>query len=297
MSTKDYYETLGVTKQATADEIKKSYRKLAVTCHPDRNPGDKQAEDRFKDINEAYAVLSDPDKRKQYDTYGSTDFHQHFSQEDIFRNFNFNDVFSEMGIGGGDDILSRLFGSGFHPGGGRFSARPQRGSDLALDITITFREAALGAEKMVSYVRDGQQEHLNVKVPAGVDTGSKVRLQGKGSSGRGHAAAGDLFLSIRVLPDPLFKREGNDIHVTKTIVFSEACLGTTVDVETLEGVKRVKVPAGIQHGTKIRLKGHGIPILGSKGKGDLFVSIIIHVPEALNAIQQQLIEELKSVGL
>lgn len=297
MAQKDYYEALGVTKDASADDIKKSFRKLAVKYHPDRNQGDSAAEEKFKEINEAYAVLSDPDKRKKYDTFGSADFHQQYSQEDIFRNFDFSGTFKDMGMGGGDDIFSRLFGGAFRRPGGGFRRGPQKGADLSLETTVSFREAALGAEKLVAFRRNGTREELKVKIPAGVDNGSRIRISGKGSDGENGGPSGDLFLELKVANDPVFIREGGDLFIERAIRFSEACLGTGLEVPTLEEPKRIKIPAGIQPGTKIRLKGCGIKTLGSNAKGDLYVKISIHVPEGLNSSQRKLIEALAKDGL
>jgi DnaJ-class molecular chaperone len=299
MASTDYYKTLGVDKNAPAEEIKKAFRKLAVKYHPDRNPNDKAAEDKFKEINEAYAVLSDPKKKEEYDTYGSSGFHKQYSQEDIFRGFDFGNVYKDMGAGGGEDIFSRLFGGGFGRGGGRggFRGGPQRGGDLEMEVEIGFRDAAHGAEKLIAFRRGSQREELKIKIPAGVDNGSKIRLTGKGSQGEGGGPDGDLFLTMRVLPDQIFTRDGGDLFVERTIPFSSACLGTSLDVPTLEGDKRIKVAAGIQPGTKIRLKGCGIKPLGSNAKGDLYVKISVHVPETLNADQKKLVEELGAMGL
>ncbi len=297
MAQKDYYEALGVAKDASADDIKKSFRKLAVKYHPDRNQGDSAAEEKFKEINEAYAVLSDPDKRKKYDTFGSADFHQQYSQEDIFRNFDFSGTFKDMGMGGGDDIFSRLFGGAFRRPGGGFRRGPQKGADLSLETTVSFREAALGAEKLVAFRRNGTREELKVKIPAGVDNGSRIRISGKGSDGENGGHSGDLFLELKVANDPVFIREGGDLFIERAIRFSEACLGTGLEVPTLEEPKRIKIPAGIQPGTKIRLKGCGIKTLGSNAKGDLYVKISIHVPEGLNNSQRKLIEALAKDGL
>jgi DnaJ-class molecular chaperone len=299
MASTDYYKTLGVDKKASAEEIKKAFRKLAVKYHPDRNPNDKAAEDRFKEINEAYAVLSDPKKKDEYDTYGSSGFHKQYSQEDIFRGFDFGNVYKDMGAGGAEDIFSRLFGGSFGRGGARggFRGGPQRGGDLEMEVEISFRDAAQGAEKQIAFRRNGQREELKIKVPAGVDNGSKIRITGKGGQGEAGAPDGDLFLIMRVLPDHLFTRDGGDLFVDRTIPFSSACLGTTLDVPTLEGDKRIKVPAGMQPGTKIRLKGCGIKPLGSNAKGDLYVKVALRVPETLNAEQKRLVEELGKLGL
>ncbi|MDA8412413.1 MAG: DnaJ domain-containing protein [Desulfobacteraceae bacterium] len=299
MASTDYYKALGVDKNASPEEIKKAFRKLAVKYHPDRNPNDKAAEDKFKEINEAYAVLSDSKKKEEYDTYGSSGFHKQYSQEDIFRGFDFSNIYKDMGAGGGEDIFSRLFGAGFGRGGGRggFRSGPMRGSDLEMEVDIGFRDAAQGAEKQIAFRRGGQREELKVKIPAGVDNGSKIRIAGKGGQGESGGANGDLFLVIRLLPDPLFSREGGDLFVESTIPFSAACLGTSLEVPTLDGDKRIKVPAGIQPGTKIRLKGFGVKPLGSNTKGDLYAKISVHVPETLNAEQKKLVEELAKKGL
>lgn len=299
MAATDYYKSLGVEKGASADDIKKAFRKLAVKYHPDRNPGDKSSEDKFKEINEAYAVLSDPEKKQKYDTFGSSGFHQQYSQEDIFRNFDFGNAYQGMGGTGAEDIFSRLFGGSFGRGGGRggFRAGPQKGGDLEMETEISFRDAAQGAEKAVAFRRNGQREELKVKIPAGVDNGSRIRITGKGAQGEGGGPAGDLFLVIRVLPDPIFSREGGDLFVERSIPFSAACLGVSLDVPTLEGDKRIKVPAGIQPGIKIRLKGCGIKPIGSNSKGDLYVKIIVHIPESLNGDQKKLVEEMAGKGL
>ncbi len=301
MASTDYYKALGVDKNTSPEDIKKAFRKLAVKYHPDRNPDDKGAEDKFKEINEAYAVLSDPKKKEEYDTYGSSGFHKQYSQEDIFRGFDFGNVYKDMGAGGGDDIFSRLFGGAF--GGGRgagrggFRAGPQKGGDLEMEIDVSFRDAVAGAERSVAFRRSGKREELRVKVPAGVDNGSKIRITGKGSPGEGGGPDGDLYLIIRVLPDPVFTRDGGDLVVERPIPFSAACLGTSLDVPTLEGDKRIKIPAGIQPGTKIRLKGFGVKPLGSNTKGDLYVKIALHIPEALNSEQTRLVEELAKTGM
>jgi len=288
MAARDYYEILGVKKSATADEIKKAYRKLAVKYHPDKNPGDKQAEERFKEISEAYAVLSDAEKRKQYDQFGSDGFHQRFSQEDIFRGFDINDLLREMGFGG-----AGRGGFGF----GQGARGPRRGEDLAMEVQVTLRESASGGEKRVTFSHGGERQELSVKIPAGIDDGAQLRVKGKGSSGVGGGPAGDLYLTIRVGRDPDFVREGDDLVVERQIRFSEAALGTSLDVPTLETPKRIKVPAGVQSGTKIRLRGCGIPHRGGSGKGDLYVKVSVKVPELVTGEQKKLLEQLAKAGL
>lgn len=296
MGQKDYYETLGVKKGAAVDEIKKAYRKLAVKYHPDKNPGNKEAEERFKEINEAYAVLSDPQKKEQYDQFGSAGFHQRFSQEDIFRGFDVGDLFKDAGFGT-DDIFSRIFGGGFQQRGGFGFGGRGKGEDYSMALTVSFREAFTGCEKRVAFKRDGKREELSVKVPAGVDTGARLRIHGKGGGGIGGGPPGDLYLDIRVGSDPLFAREGDDLIVERQVKFTAAALGTTLEVPTMDGTKHIKVPAGIQPGTKIRLKGFGFPHMGKTGRGDLYVRIGVSVPDQLTAPQRELLEELAKKGL
>lgn len=290
----DYYAVLGLEKTASADQIKKAYRKLALKYHPDKNPGDKKAEDRFKEISEAYAVLSDPEKKQQYDQYGDADFHRRFSQEDIFRNADFGDIFREFGFGGGgDDIFSQMFG-------GRSShhrARPRKGQDFLMRITIPFRQAILGGERRVDIDRNGQNEQLQVRIPAGVEPGQKLRIPGKGGPSPSGGPTGDLLLEINVSKDSRFRREGNDLYTTIKIPFTGACLGTTVTVETLEDAKRIKVKPGTHNGSKIRLKGFGVPGHAGKQAGDLYAVINIEVPEELTEEQKALIEKLREEGL
>lgn len=296
---KDYYAVLGVDKSASTEQLKKAYRKLAIKYHPDKNPGDRQAEERFKEITEAYAVLSDPDKRHQYDQFGEAGFHQRFSQEEIFRNADLNDIFREFGFGG-DDLFSQLFGGrggafrggAFH--GGR--ARPIRGQDLLLRLAIPFRQAILGGERQIDLSRHGHGhgEPIKVRIPPGVEQGRKLRVAGKGAPSPAGGPPGDLLLEIEVLADPVFTRDGHDLTVTVQVPFSGACLGTTVDVPTLEGDKRIKVKAGTRSGSRIRLKGFGVP--GHPG-GDLYAVVAVDVPDSLSAEQQKLLEKLRDCGL
>lgn len=299
MADKDYYEILGLKSGATPEEIKKAYRKLAVKYHPDKNPGDRGAEDRFKEINEAYAVLSDPDKKSQYDKFGSTGFHQRYSQEDIFRGFNTSDIFREYGFGS-DDILSRIFGANGGRGGrqgGRSGSMSRQGGDFEMELAISFREAFAGCEKRVAYTREGKNEELMVKIPAGIDSGGRLRMAGKGGNGLGGGNAGDLYLNITMRPDPQFMRESNDIIVQQHIRYSLVCLGGNLEIATLDGIKRIKIPAGIQTGTKIRLKGLGFPLMGKSGRGDFYVQVQVFVPTALSPIQKNLLEKLSAEEL
>lgn len=295
---KDYYAVLGVPKDASAEAIKKAYRKLALKHHPDKNPGNSQAEEKFKEITEAYAVLSDAEKRRQYDQFGDTGFHQRYSQEDIFRGADINSIFREFGFGfGNDDLFSQLFGGGrgrVHPGG---RPRPTQGQDYLMHISIPFRTAILGGETRVDYRRDSQVEQLTVRIPAGVENGQKLRVAGKGGHGGSGGPPGDLLLEIAIEADPLFRREGDDLLVTVEVPFSGACLGTSVEVPTLDGPKRIKIPAGMPGGRKIRLRGFGVPLRGSKTRGDLYAMIMVAIPDHLTAAQKKLLEQLQDIGL
>jgi curved DNA-binding protein len=299
MGQRDYYEVLGIKKGASIEEIKRAYRKLAVKYHPDKNPGDKQAEERFKEINEAYAVLSDPKKKEQFDNFGSNNFHQRFSQEDIFRGFDVGDLFKDQGFGT-DDIFSRIFGQmRGHRGqaGGGHGRMAARGEDFSMEIQVSLRDAYHGGEKRVAYKRDGGREEISVKIPAGIESGAKLRVAGRGAPGRFGGAAGDLFLTVTVLPDPVFQREGADIVVTREVKYSEAVMGGSIEVRSMEGNKRIKIPAGIQSGTKVRLKGLGFPEMGKGSRGDQYVRIEVQVPDKLTPRQKELVEQLAAEGL
>lgn len=290
----DYYHVLGLKKGATPEEIKKAYRKLALKYHPDKNPGNTAAEEKFKEINEAYAVLSDPQKKQQYDQFGSTGFQQRYSKEDIFRGFDVGDIFRDMGFGT-EDIFGQMFGAG-RGGGARFTRR-QDGEDFTMELKVGFREAYAGGEKRVAFKRNGVKEELSVKIPAGIEEGARLRVAGKGGEASGGGRPGDLYLAVQIGSDPVFSREGSNLVVERTISFTDAVLGTALEVPTLEQPKRIKVPPGIQPGTKIRLKGLGFPRMGGGGKGDLYVKIGIAVPERVTEEQKQLLEELKKKGL
>lgn len=314
----DYYQVLGVGKKATAEEIKKAYRKLAVKWHPDKNPDNKAAEEKFKKISEAYAVLSDPKKREEYDTFGSADqFRQQYSQEDIFRGFDLDEILRSFGFGGAraggrttfrtsrsgggfqdyDDPFAGLFG-GRGAGGRQYANMPQKGQDAEYNLSISLEESVFGTDKKISFQMENRIEDINVKIPAGISTGKKLRLPGKGLPGYNGGPHGDLYLNISVLPHPIFARDGNDLYIEKTIKFSQAALGTSIDVPTLEGTsKRLKVAPGTQNNTKIRMKGFGVPGLKGAAKGDQYIKISIEVPKKLTDKQIKLVEQLAQEGI
>lgn len=316
MQDQDYYKLLGIAKAASKDEIKKAYRKLALKYHPDRNKDDKAAEEKFKQISEAYAVLSDAEKRKMYDTYGSSDFKQRFSQEDIFRGADLGSILREFGInfgagsgasyrtssmggGGFEDLFGQFGGQGFNTG--CRSGRPAgavKGSDLSMELPIALEEVLAGAEKTISLGRGSQAVKVSVKVPAGIESGKKLRVSGKGNPSPMGGPAGDLYLLIRVLPHNIFQRDGNDLIVDREVKFSEVLLGTEIDVPTLDGKKlKVRVPAGTQQNAKLRLKGKGLPDGPRAPRGDLFVRIIVSIPKKLSEEQKNLAKELAALGM
>jgi curved DNA-binding protein len=311
MAEQDYYQLLGVDRSASLEEIKKAYRKLALKYHPDKAKGDKHAaEEKFKQISEAYAVLSNPEKRKQYDEFGSQAFRDRFTREDIFRGFDFNEIF-DFGISEG--IFSRLFGGlgGGQPRGGAriftfgggpqgFKAQPQavKGDDLLVEVPITLHEIAFGAEKLLSIPLNGQAEKLAVKVPPGTLPGKKLRVAGKGRPSPFGGPPGDLYVRLREVEHPVFKREGNDLYVDRHIRFTEAALGTKVTVPTLDGkTMSLKVPPGTQSHTRMRLKGYGLPYANGKTRGDQYVRIIVDTPANLTKKQRALLEELVKENL
>jgi molecular chaperone DnaJ len=337
---RDYYEVLGIARTATDEEIKKAYRRLAVKYHPDKNPDDRrEAEERFKELVEAYQILSDAERRAQYDRFGHAAFEQGGAA-----GFDFGAGF--------EDIIGDLFGDFF--GTGRSRGRSRRGQDLRYELELSFEEAAFGCEKTITIPRlsrcetcrgrgarpgttpktcpqcrgsgqvrfqqgffsiaktcghcNGQgsiiadpctacggsgaqrrTHQLSVKIPAGVDAGSRLKLRGEGEAGGG--TPGDLYVVVHVREHPLFVRAGNDVVCDVPLSFSHAALGTELEVPTLEGPAKVKVPAGTQSGQVFRLKGRGIPELNGYGRGDEIVRIIVETPRKLSARQRELLEE------
>lgn len=355
----DYYELLGVAKNATEEELKKAYRKKAVQYHPDKNPGNKEAEEMFKKVSEAYEALKDPEKRAAYDRYGHAafegagagprgaggfgggGFHDPF---DIFR-----EVFGQGG-GGGGGIFDQFFGGEGNGGGSG------RGSDLRYDLEITLEEAARGVEKEISFRKLGECRHcsgsgaepgskkttcptcrgagqvttsrgffhvrqvcptchgtgsrfervcakcsgegrvqetakINVRIPPGVDTGSKLRSTGNGEAGVMGGSAGDLYIVIHVKEHEVFERQGDDLFCEMPIKFTLATLGGTIQVPTMEGKATLKIPAGTQSGTTFRLKGRGMPQLRGGGSGDQLIRVHVEVPIALTSEQRKKLEE------
>ena len=360
---RDYYEVLGVDKSASADDIKKAYRKLAVKYHPDKNPGDKAAEEKFKEAAEAYSVLSDPDKKARYDQFG------HAGVEGAGPDFsggfgNLNDILNDL-FGGGFGGFSGFGGFGGFGGGGRGQRqqRVYRGRDIRVRVKLTLEEIAKGVEKEISIEKSvpcqecggrgaknssdiktcpacngtgqvqrvvnsflGQtvtystcqqcggegkiisnpcrscggtglvrkRETIKVKIPAGVEAGMQMTIQGEGHAAKNNGINGDLLVVIEEQEHPDFKREGNDLYYTKVISLPEAILGAEVEVPGIDGKYSIKVDAGTQSGTVVRLKGRGLPsVNGYGGKGDLYVKIAVWIPKKLNKEEKAIVESMK----
>ena len=349
-SKADYYELLGVSRDIGAEELKKAYRKAALRYHPDRNPDDKAAEEKFKDLSEAYQVLSDPEKRVQYDRFGHAAFEQGaggFSGGFDFSTHNFEDIFGD------------IFGDFF--GGGSRAGRQVRGQDLSYSLEVSFEEAAFGTEKTVSLPRratcaacqgsgakpgtrpqtcgtcrgsgqmrfqqgfftvartcnrcDGhgsvvtdpcaecrgagavrKTSNLQIKIPGGVDAGSRLKLRGEGEAGPAGGIAGDLYVTIHVGAHPLFERQHNEVICELPISFPQAALGADIEAPTLEGKIKMKVPAGTQSGSVFRLRGKGIVDLRGGGRGDQLVRVVVETPTDLGAKQKELLEEFAQLN-
>ncbi len=346
---RDYYEVLGVSREATDQEIKSAYRKLAIKFHPDKNPGSKDAEESFKEAAEAYSVLSDPEKRSRYDHFGHSGMQGGFSGFDPA-------TFSDFG-----DILGDLFGFGDIFGGSRRRHGPERGADLRYDLKISFRDAAFGLKTKIKIPRletcsscggrgtakgkspttcpacqgAGQVRYqqgffsisrtcgqcngegriirdpcetchgkghvrkeriLELKIPAGVDNGSRLRIQGEGEAGGRGGPQGDLYVVIYVEEHPFFQRQGNNLYCQIPIGITQAVLGAEISVPTLEGEEKLKIPEGTQTGTIFRLRNKGIISLNERGRGDEFVTVNVVVPSKLSKEQRQLYECLAGLN-
>ena len=305
MAKKDYYDVLGISRSADEKEIKRAYRKLAKKYHPDTNPGDKQAEQKFKEITEAYNVLSDAEKKKLYDQYGFAAFEEDFGSRTggfggeefrsgqggpgggAYREYHFTG--GDMGDMGGifDDIFGDMFHRGFR----------QKGADAHADISINFDEAVFGCDKVLQ-LRDenGKVSSLQVHIPAGIDEGQCVRLKGQGGAGVGGADAGNLLLKVHINPKPGYERKGNDVYVTVNIPYTTAVLGGEAVVPTLTGKVSCKIAAGTQSGSKIRLKGKGITSMKNPAhRGDEYIVVQIEVPKHLTPEERQKLMEYDRV--
>jgi DnaJ-class molecular chaperone len=330
MEFKDYYQTLGVAKTAPAKDIKQAYRKLARKHHPDVNPGDKGAETRFKEINEAYEVLGDPEKRRKYDELGANwrmyeqaqqqgqawpggapfgggaggfgegggawtinmggpGGYRTMSEEEMHDLFGNEDPFS--------DFFKTFFGGGGPQEAGRGrqtrAARSHKGRDIEHEVELTLEEAYHGAMRRISIKQGGHARSVDVRIPAGVKDGSRVRAAGEGESGSNGGMSGDLFLRVRLKPHPVFERRGSDLHAKVTVPLTTTVLGGEAQVPTISGSVRLKIPETTQSGQVFRLKGHGMPAVGKPDeRGDLYATIDVQLPRSLTKDQRQHYEAL-----
>lgn len=300
-----FYDTLEVERDADEDTIRKAYRKLARRYHPDVNPSDEEAEDRFKEISEAYAVLSDQEKRRNYDEFGDVSLEAGFdaerarhAREAFGRRFGGGSSFGAEGeeafhFGGLDGLFSDLFarrGWGDVP-------RARRGQDLEAALELDFIDAARGGEHRLSFSRPTaagglRQETVTVRIPPGVASGGRIRIPGRGGEGASGGGAGDLYARIRVRPHPVFRREGRDLHLDLPVTIREATLGAQVPVPTLDGRVTLSVPPGTDSGTKLRLRGKGVPSPSGGTPGDLYACVQIRVPRDLPPEAAEKLEEL-----
>jgi curved DNA-binding protein len=320
MEYKDYYQVLGVSRDADQKEIRKAFRRLARECHPDVNPGDPECEERFKEINEAYEVLSDPEKRVKYDQLGA-EWQRYQQAGGQPGGFNWGqwttgapgegqrvhvrygtpedleDVFG--GASPFSDFFTSVFGGmgGARPGGARegytYQPRPRRGQDYEQEVEITLREAYQGTKRILQ--KDGRR--LEVAIPPGAKTGTRIRMSGEGGQGAAGGEPGDLYLRVQVQPDPVFEREGDDLRVTVPVDLYTAVLGGEARVPTLGGPVMLTIPETTQNGKVFRLGGKGMPHLGnSQQHGDLYAQVNVQLPAALSPRQRELFEELRRVS-
>jgi len=290
MAKKSYYEILGVRKDATSKEIKRAYRKLAKKYHPDLHHGDKANEAKFKEINEAYYVLSDTKRRQEYETAGKYSFGPGFggfghtakggpSPE----NFGFN-------LGGLENIFGDIFGGG---AAGRGRSHPSKGRDLEYEVSIGFDQVIHGTDLRLTVDRSGRHEALNVRIPPGVKNGSKIRVAGKGSKGALGGPPGDLYIITKIKSHRYYKRIGDDLSVDVPITPSEAVLGGKVTIPTVDGKTTIKIPPGTQNGQKFKIKEKGLPHLKGKGRGDMYAVIQITIPKTSDPKIKGLFEEIQ----
>lgn len=298
MGKRDYYDVLGLQGNANENEIKRAYRKLAKKYHPDANADDKYAEQQFKEITEAYNVLSDPEKKKLYDRYGSAAFDGSMGAENAQGGFDFGNGahYTEYHYSSGDDsIFEDIFGDLFGNRGNR-SHTGRKGRNMESDITISFDEAAFGCAKRISF-EGSQKETIEVRIPAGIDEGQSVRLKGKGYPGSKGMSAGDLLLKVHIMDKPGYERRGMDVYTTENIPYTTAVLGGEVIFHTLYGEVKCKIPAGTQSGSKIRLKQKGIVSMkDSSVHGDAYVTIQIKVPKNVTPREREMLRELEHIG-
>jgi curved DNA-binding protein len=309
MDYKDYYQVLGVDKKATQDEIKKAYRKLAVKYHPDKNPGNKQAEEKFKEINEAYEVLGEAEKRKKYDQLGANWRQYEQTQQGGYGNQRYGNgsggqqqyyyegnAEEAFGEGGFSDFFNTFFGGAGTSGGqdpfSRFNRQgAYKGQDYQTDASISLEEAYHGTTRLLQL----ESQQLRLKLKPGIADGKVLRLPGKGAAGANGGSSGDLYITVHVAEDQRYKREGDNLLAQETVDMFTAVLGGKKAVETLSGKLNVTIPAGTQSGTALRLKGKGMPVYGESGKfGDLLLTIHVSIPTQLNDEQKQQFEKLKT---
>jgi DnaJ-class molecular chaperone len=325
MAKRKYYDVLGVPEGASDDQVRSAYRRLARQYHPDLNPGNKQAEQKFKEINEAYEVLSDPEKRKAYDRFGEEGVRMHagagagpgagpgggpggFRYTWSGEGSPFDDVaFEAFGGGSGPTDASAIFEELFSRIGGAHGRRGRRvrpealrGQDVETAITLPFDQAVRGAASTITVQRPGPDgsvhpERLEVRIPPGVRDGQRLRLRGRGGPGMGDGPAGDLYLLIHVLPHDYFRREGRDVYIDVPISLAEAALGATVEVPTVHGRTSVRIPPGTAGGARLRLKGQGIAEGSGGARGDQYCVIRIVPPKRLTPQQKKLLEELRTL--
>ena len=310
---RDYYEVLGVSKTATDAEIKKAYRKLAMKYHPDYNPGDKEAEEKFKEINEANEVLSDPKKRQLYDQYGFAGVDPNYAAQNGGGPGGPGGFGGFSGFGGDGvdlgDIFGDIFGGGFGGfGGSSRSANPnapRKGQDIRVRITLTFDEAVHGCKKNITITRQQEctechgsgtiavKKTLEANVPAGIDDDQGFRLSGMGNAGTNGGPAGDVIVAVTVQPSEVFQRDENNIYVVFPITYSQAVLGDTITVPSIDGKVEVNVPEGTQSGTTFRLRGKGIQYVNGRGRGDMYVKCEVEIPKKLSRTQREALKKFE----